>query len=131
MSLDDAVRALAHGPNFAALTTLMPDGQPQTNLMWIDADEHHLLINTETHRQKFANIERDPRVTVVLIPNDNPYTYAEVRGRVVEATGGDEARAHLDTLAHKYLASPYPADIESERVILKVQPDRQRTWNNS
>ncbi len=131
MSLDDAVRTLAHGPNFAALTTLMADGQPQTNVMWIDADEHHLLINTETHRQKFANIGRDPRVTVALIPNENPYSYAEVRGRVIETITGDEARAHLDRLAHKYLGSAYPADVESERVILKIAPDRQRTWTSS
>jgi hypothetical protein len=33
--------------------------------MWVDADDQHLLINTEVHRQKFRNVERDPRVNMM------------------------------------------------------------------
>lgn len=58
--LDDNVRELAQGANFATLTTLMADGQPHTSAMWIDADNEHLLINTETHRQKFRNVQQTP-----------------------------------------------------------------------
>ena len=80
--LDDTAKTLAQAKNFAALTTLFPDGQPQTQMMWVDADDEHILINTEVHRAKYKNIERDPRVTVVVFDADNPYHYAEVRGRV-------------------------------------------------
>ena len=31
----------------------MPDGTPQTHPLWVDADDEHLLLNTEVHRQKF------------------------------------------------------------------------------
>jgi len=60
MSIDPELKQFASGKNFAALTTLMPDGQPQTQLMWVHADDDHVLINTEVERQKFRNVERDP-----------------------------------------------------------------------
>jgi len=123
--IDDAIKTLATGKNFAILTTLLPDGQPQSQVMWVDADDDHILINTEMHRQKFKNVERDPRATVTIVEADNPYSYAEVRGRVVEVVRGDEARAHIDTLSQKYVGKPYGAEVQSERVILKIAPDRQ------
>ena len=33
MALDPDLKDLAQGKNFAALTTLMPDGHPQTQIM--------------------------------------------------------------------------------------------------
>lgn len=125
--IDDAIKTLAQGPNFAALTTLLPDGMPMTHVMWVDADDEHILINTEVHRQKFKNVERDPRVAVTIIDHENPYHYAEVRGHVVDTTRGDEARANIDTLSRKYGETDYdPAAITSERVILRIAPERQR-----
>ena len=124
--IDDTVRALANGKNFAVLTTLLPSGQPQSQVMWVDADDDHVLINTEIHRQKFKNVERDPRATVTIFEADNPYHYAEVRGKVTELVRGDDARAHIDALSEKYTGHPYQGEIRSERVILKITPDRQR-----
>jgi PPOX class probable F420-dependent enzyme len=123
--LDPAVKDLASGKNFAALTTLMPDGQPQTHIMWVDATEDQLLVNTEVDRQKFRNVQRDPRVTVTVFDRDNPYHYAEVRGKVTETVTGDEARRHLENLSQKYHGTSYPNPIRSERVILRITPERQ------
>ena len=124
--LDDKIRALAaEGKNFAAVTTLMPDGTPQTTPLWVDTDGEHLLLNTEVHRQKYENVERDPRITVTIIDADNPYAYGEVRGEVVETVTGPEARAHIDKLAQKYQGTDYGNPIQSERVILKVAPRHQ------
>jgi hypothetical protein len=98
-----------------------------TYIMWVDADDEHLLINTEVHRRKFLNVEADPRVTVTVIDSTNSYHYAEVRGRVVEKVTGPEARSHIDFLSQKYNGQLYPAEnITSERVILRIAPDRQR-----
>ncbi len=125
--IDDAVKELAQGPNFAAFTTLLADGTPMTHVMWVHADDEHILINTEVHRQKYKNVERDPRVTVTIIDKDNPYHYAEVRGRVVGSVGGGDARRQIDELSHKYGGAPYdPNAITSERVILRIEPVRVR-----
>ena len=124
MTIDADLKNLATGKNFAALTTLMGDGQPQTQIMWVHADDDHVLINTEVHRQKFKNVEADPRVTVCVINAENPYQYVEARGRVVNTVGGDEARAQIDELAHKYIDGPYGNPITSERVILQIAVEK-------
>lgn len=125
MPLDANVRALTEGPNYAAFTTLFEDGTPQTQMMWVDSDDEHVLINSEIHRVKVANVRRDPRVSVLIARADRPFEYAEVRGRVVETIGGQAARDHIDVVARRYLdVESYPYPIKSERVILRIVPDR-------
>ncbi|MBA2337546.1 MAG: PPOX class F420-dependent oxidoreductase [Acidimicrobiia bacterium] len=116
---------LASGKNFAVITTLLPDGRAQSHVMWVDTDGEHILMNTEKHRRKFRNIERDPRVTVTLIDRTDPYSFVEVRGDVVETVLGDDARAHIDTLSQKYHGHDYAGTIKSERVMLKIRPERE------
>jgi PPOX class probable F420-dependent enzyme len=125
--LDSTAKALAKGKNFAAFTTLLPSGLPSTQVMWVDADDDHILINTETGRQKYANVEHDPRVAVAIIDAENPYRYSEVRGRVVGKVTGAEARQHIDRLSEKYTGGPYAAPIATERVILQIEPERVRS----
>lgn len=125
--IDDEIKRLAQGKNYGTLTTLLPSGQPMTHVMWVDADDDYVLINTETHRQKYKNVTGDPRVAVAIIDHENPYHYAEVRGRVVGEVTGLAARTHIDELSEKYIGGPYGMPITSERVILQIAPDRQRT----
>jgi PPOX class probable F420-dependent enzyme len=121
------VRQLAQAPNFATLSVILRSGRPMTHVMWVDADADHVLINTEAHRAKFRAVERDPRVTVTIWQRGDPYTYAEVRGQVVETVRGPEARAHIDSLSRKYRGKDYDdAAITSERVILRIAPETVR-----
>ena len=123
MPLDPETKALAQGKNFATLTTMLPSGYPMAHVMWVDADDEHLLINTEIHRAKYKNAKRDPRVSVCIIDKDDPYKYAEVRGDVVDEIRGQEARDDIDRLSRKYNGKDYdPSMITSERVILKIKP---------
>jgi PPOX class probable F420-dependent enzyme len=123
--LHPMVLQLARGHNFAAFTTLLPGGHPQTQVMWVDADDDHLLVNTEVHRQKFRNVERDARVTIMIWDKEDPYRFVEVRGEVVEKVKGPEARKHIDELSHKYRGGPYRTPIRSERVVFRIAPLRQ------
>ena len=126
--VDPKVRDLAQAANFAAFTVHLASGQAMTHVMWVDADDDHVLINTEVHRAKFKAVERDPRVTVTIWEKDDPYTYAEVRGQVVETVRGPEARAHIDALSQKYRGRDFdPGKITSERVILRIAPDVQHS----
>ena len=123
--LDDKTRALAEAKNFAAFSTITPSGHPQTQMMWVDTDGEHIIVNTEIDRAKFRNIERNPLVTVLIADAGDPWNYSEVRGRVVEKVRGPEAKAHIDAMAKKYLDKDvYPNPIRSERVMIKIAPDR-------
>src|SRR6185437_493 len=102
MSLDEDTIRLAKGENLATVVTLMPNGQPQALLTWVDTDGNNILINTEPQRQRARNVVRDPRITVLIHSKDNPWDWSEVRGHVTETVAGQEARDHIDALSHKY-----------------------------
>ncbi len=124
--IKDEVKALVQGKNFATISTLLPSGQIQTHVVWVDCDDDHIVINTEVELRKFKNVQADPRVTITIWDKRNPYFFAEVRGRVVEIVTGPEARANINSLSQKYLEADYPEElISSERVILKICPDSQ------
>jgi PPOX class probable F420-dependent enzyme len=126
--LDDDVARLARGPNLATVVTLMPDGQPQALLTWIDTDGEHLLVNTEPQRQKVQNLRRDPRITVLIHATYSPTDWAEVRGHVVGMSDGPAARAHLDSLSRKYLGVDYGNPVGAEgRIVLRVAVDKVNT----
>jgi PPOX class probable F420-dependent enzyme len=127
VGLHPTVREFALAPNLAAVATMMPDGMIQNQPIWVTCDDEHILLNTEVHRQKYRNVLRDPRITVMIWDRNNAYKYVEVRGRVTETRTGPEARRMIDELSMKYNGSPYPPSaIQSERVILVITPEVQR-----
>ena len=123
--LEPGIRDLARAKNFAALTFHLANGDAATHIMWVDADDEHVLVNTEIHRAKYRALTDRPRATVTIWDASNPYHYGEVRGDVVGEVRGAEARAHIDALSRKYNGTDYANPIQSERVILKIAPRRQ------
>jgi PPOX class probable F420-dependent enzyme len=123
--LSERAVELLDGVNFGVFTTLREkDGFPTTQVMWVGREDDHVLSNTELHRRKYANAQADPRCVVTVWKSDNPYSYVEIRGEVVETIGGQRARDHIDELSRKYRSGrDYDPDaITSERVILKIRP---------
>jgi PPOX class probable F420-dependent enzyme len=128
MALDDYTAQLAKGTNLATVVTLMPDGQPQALLTWVDHDGEHILVNTEPVRQRARNVRRDPRITVLIHSSENAWDWAEVRGRVVETVGGDRGRAHIDELSRRYTGEDYGRTIGPDgRIILVIEPEKINT----
>jgi len=124
--LHPVTEELASGRNFAAVTTALPSGMFQTQVLWVGVRDGAVVLNTEVHRKRYENLQRDPRITVLIRDEADPYRYAEVPGEVTRTTTGPEAREHIDELSRKYEGEDYPSDaIKSERVILGVTPHRQ------
>lgn len=123
--LEPAIRELATGKNFAVLAVHLPNGEIANHVMWVDAADDQILINTEVHRAKYQAVQQRPEVTVTIWDATNPYRYAEVRGKVTGQVRGDHARAHIDALSQRYTGADYAAPIQSERVVLRIEPTRQ------
>lgn len=98
-------RDLVECPPVAALTTVMPDGYPQTSVVWCDFDGTFVRVNTMRGFAKERNMRRDPRVTLLCYDPRRPLRYLEVRGRVVEMSETGAAE-HLDALTSKYAGRP-------------------------
>jgi PPOX class probable F420-dependent enzyme len=123
VSLNEASRALIDGANFASIATLNPDGSPQASVVWVARDGDDLLFSTVVGRQKERNLRRDPRVSVTIFDQQQPYSYIEVRGSVTMTPEG--GRELINSLSHKYRGEDYPVEPESTvRVVIRLTPQK-------
>lgn len=129
VALPESHRDLLVRPVHGVLSTMMPDGQPQSSLVWVDYDGTHIRINTVLGRQKCKNLLANPKVTLLVVDPNRTERWIEVRGRVAAITT-DGAILHADMLAHRYLGKQhfYGDVYEAEwrhyetRVIVKIVP---------
>ncbi len=122
---DEGVRELLAAPNHAIVSTVNPDGSILSTVVWVDFVEGVLAVNSAVGRQWPTNLDRDPRITLLVIDRQDPYHFAEVRGL---AKGTDEgALEHIHALAHKYIGRDYPylSDGERRRKYV-IEPQRVR-----
>jgi PPOX class probable F420-dependent enzyme len=107
VEIPESHRDLINGPRVAALTTVMPDGQPQTTVVWCNFDGTHVLVNTMRGFRKAKNMRLNPKVTLLCYDPLRPLRSLEVRGTVVEMTE-EGAMEHLDGLSELYTGrKPY------------------------
>ena len=120
---------LLNGPRVAALTTVMPDGQPQTTVVWCNFDGSYVLVNTMRGFQKEKNMRANPKVTLLCYDPCEPLRSLEIRGLVVEMTE-EGALDHLDGLSELYTGrKPYfgecvPVEFKEKEtpVLCKILP---------
>jgi PPOX class probable F420-dependent enzyme len=121
---------LLQTPVHGVLTTIMPDGSPQSSIIWVDYDGECVLINTTLERQKGRNMRANPKVTILVIDPKDSSRWIEVRGHVMEITQ-QGAEVHADKLTQRYCQNKqhfygdiYPIEQKQKetRVIVKVQP---------
>lgn len=118
-------------PTYGVLTTVMPDGQPQSTVVWFDYDGTHINVNSALGRQKDRNMRANPKVTLFVMDQGNPYRWIEIRGEVDEITQ-EGALEHIDALARRYTrhdryyggAAPAARRNNETRVIYRIRPHK-------
>ena len=131
-----AYRDLIENRTCPVLSTILPDGQPQSTVVWADIDGDFILINTMRGFRKEKNMRANPRVTLLAYAQRNPLRSLEVRGRIIEMTEVG-ALEHLDRLSVKYIGrGPYfgacvPAELKEREipVLCRIAPMRVVTLN--
>jgi PPOX class probable F420-dependent enzyme len=129
--LTDKVRTLFDGKNFAVLSTLEPDGRPQSTVVCVGRDGDDLLFALPKSRRKTANLTRDPRAAVVIFNLANPYESVQVQGT---ASIHDSDGTLADELSYKYTGGPYPgfAGPDPQWVTVRITPGKVTTsWRDS
>jgi PPOX class probable F420-dependent enzyme len=118
--LTDRHKALLKGKNFGIVATVGERGWPQTSIVWVDTDGENVVFNTTNARAKGRNLRSDPRVSISVWDDDDPYSYFEVQGRAELSEQG--AAEHINELSHRYAGKDFDAPVD--RVIVRVRPDR-------
>ena len=109
-------------PVFVVLSTINPDGQPQSSVVWAKVENDLVIISTIRGRRKCRNMERDPRATLLAYDPERPYYYAELRGTVtLDEEGGDEL---INELSLAYDGKPFNHPPGQVRVVVRFAADK-------
>jgi PPOX class probable F420-dependent enzyme len=123
---DQGVQELLTDPNYAVISTLNRDGSVHNTIIWISAEDDAVAVNSALGRKWPTNLQRDPRVTVLVQEDGNPYRFVEIRGTATATREG--AVEHINALAKKYngqdkFTGGKPGD---ERIKFVIRPQHVR-----
>ena len=120
-----AAARILSGPHLSVLSTTNPDGSPQASVIFVKPDGDNVLFSTIKGRRKTANMQRDPRVSLLvhsLSRRSEEITYAAISG-TVELTDDPEGAFHQVMYdLHMGGATP-PSEPGAERLIVRLRPD--------
>jgi PPOX class probable F420-dependent enzyme len=128
--LTESQAAFLHDePNIAVVAALRADGTPQLTPVWVDWDGEHVLLNLTTTRKKLELLQRDPRVSVLVLDRDDPFRWVRVEGSVVETTL-EGAYEHIVRQAGVYLGKEeYPLREGEQRILVRIEPRHVQPYN--
>jgi PPOX class probable F420-dependent enzyme len=117
-------------PICGVLTTLLPSGQPQSSLVWVDYDGECARVNTTLERSKGRCLLGDPRISLLVVDPADTSRFVQVRGVAELVLEG--AIEHLDQLTRRYTRHPsfyghvYPTERRDQetRVICRIHARR-------
>jgi PPOX class probable F420-dependent enzyme len=123
---DQQVQELLEQPNHAVVSTFNKDGSILSTVAWVNTEGDALAVNSAVGRLWPANLQRDPRVTLLIQEEGNPYNYVEVRGTATATPEG--ADEHINALAKKYInQDEYPFRQPGEqRIKFVIAPEHVR-----
>ena len=98
-AVDTRTREFLREPRDAFVTTINKDGSPHTTVVWYDMRGDDVLLNTTDDRVKYRNLERDPRVSIVI--GDGQH-YVRIDGEARQVATGAEALKDIHDLAVRY-----------------------------
>ena len=122
--LSAAERAFLENPFVGVVTTLSPDGSPQSTVVWVDVDDEGPSVNTAYGRVKPRNLARDPRISLVVVDPQDPYRWVKINGTAeLVDEGADE---QIDRLSKKYTGRDVYTSREpgEKRVTVRITPER-------
>ena len=139
---EEEQRKLLENARVVQTATIGPEGQPHLVPMWYALEDDAIVYTTYGKSQKVKNLERDPRITLLVEAGES---YATLRGMSIESTAelGREPRntARIMNMvasrySREYIPDPEPdAELPPQaykRIVIRVplQGGRIRTWDH-
>jgi PPOX class probable F420-dependent enzyme len=128
-AMTEAQRAYLAGRQLAVVATGRRDGSPQQSMATYFFDGTHILISITRDRAKYANVRRQPRVSVLVADGRRQLV---VYGTAEAIEGVERDRPIMAIREHQ--GDPLPADYDLERfsrrldelgrVVLRITPER-------
>jgi PPOX class probable F420-dependent enzyme len=122
--LDPKQQEFLDNPYVGVVTTLRDDGSPHSTVVWVDRENGGVSFNTARGRAKERHLNRDPRVSLLVVDPQNAYRWLAVTGKAeLTEEGADD---QIDRLAKKYTGRDrYPwRKPEERRVKIRIRPEK-------
>ena len=121
---------LLTAPIVGVLSTVGPDGQPHSCLVWVDYDGERARINTTLERHSGRNLLANHSLSLLVVDPEDTGRYLQIRGDGELLHQG--AIEHLDSLTRAYTRHPcfyghvYPQEQRERetRVTVRVRARR-------
>ncbi len=120
-----AANRILSGPHLSVLSTTNPDGSPQASVILVKPDGDDVLFSTIKGRRKTANMQRDPRVSLLvhsLPAGGEEITYATLSGTAELPDDPEGAFHQVMYDLHMGGATP-PPEPGAERLIVRLRPN--------
>jgi PPOX class probable F420-dependent enzyme len=126
--LTDAQREVIGSTPVVALSTIGPQGTPQTTATWFVLDDDGLVrISLNGARQKVKNIQRNPAVSALFVNPQNAFQTVELRGTATVSAEGSSAL--VEKVKAKYDTDVSGFDQPGEqRYVVTIQPEKVLTF---
>ncbi|MDQ6710772.1 MAG: pyridoxamine 5'-phosphate oxidase family protein [Candidatus Dormibacteraeota bacterium] len=106
----------------AIIGTTRTDGSVEMVPVWFEQKDGSFWINGATTRGWFKHMQRDPRITLMLVDPKNMWRWAQVEGKMVE-WAEDPNGEHINHLSHRYLKTDYQ-NARTGRIKIQIEPTR-------
>jgi PPOX class probable F420-dependent enzyme len=126
----EEIDAFLYERHTLVISTLRHDGWPQMTTVWYRWDGEAFWISTNRDRAKYRNIERDPRVTV-LVDAPPRETSVAAYGRAQPVAYDEDAHEGALAIISRYVEDPgaYLDERKNDpRVLIRIKPDRIVSW---
>lgn len=122
LTIGPRLKALLEEPIFVTLGTTRRDGSVQMNPVWYEYRDNQIWLNGGPNRDWYKHLQRDPRITMLVLDPKNGFRWAQLQGRMSDTTfdGADE---HIDRLSRRYTGGPYRFP-KVDRMIIRVDIER-------
>jgi PPOX class probable F420-dependent enzyme len=112
----------------ATLSTIGPDGRPQSSEVWFLAEGDTVSISLNSSRQKMKNLLAHPAASLLILDLAMPYRYLELRGDAEISPDPDYVFA--DKVGAKYRSDLRAHDRPGQtRYVVTIQPTRVNAVN--
>jgi PPOX class probable F420-dependent enzyme len=121
-----AATRILFGPHLSILSTTNRDGSPQSSVIFVKPDGDDVLFSTIKGRLKTANMQRDPRVSLLIhsLPGEGgEITYAAIAADV-ELTDDPEGAFHQVIYGLYMGGATPPPEPGAERLVVRLRPKR-------
>jgi PPOX class probable F420-dependent enzyme len=120
---------ISHGTRTAKVATVMKDGQPHVMPVWFVLDGERIVFTTAANTIKGRNLQRDPRIALVVENDEPPFAFVHVRGRVTIHEDLDELRQFATSIGSRYMGEDRSEEFGKRNAVtgellVRVIPER-------